>query len=69
MSLTSVRLSWAELLGNVGCADKIRIKYWKTLSPNDYETSAKLPVTTRSYLVEALEKYIEYTFQVTMLCW
>ena len=59
-----MRVSWAGLLTRSDCADKIRIKYWKTYSPNDYKMSEKLSVETHSFLVEKLDKYIEYTFQV-----
>ena len=65
VSLTSVRMSWAGLLGNARCANKIRIKYWKTFSPNDYKMSEKLLVETNSYLIKNIDKYIEYDFQVS----
>ena len=60
-----MRVSWAKLLGNTRCADKIRVKYWTTNNPNDYTMSENLGVSRTSYLVEGLDKYIEYTFQVT----
>ena len=64
MSLNSVRVSWAKLLGNTRCADKIRIKHWKTNSPNQYDMGDNLGVSKTSYLIEGLDKYIEYTIQV-----
>ena len=64
MSLNSVRVSWAKLLGNTRCADKIRIKHWKTNSPNQYDMGENLGVSRTSYLIEGLDKYIEYTIQV-----
>ena len=57
------------LLQRPDCADKIRVKYWKSFSPNDYKMSVKLSVETNSYLVNKLEKYVEYTFQVSRGRW
>ena len=58
-------MSWVGLLGNARCANKIRVKYWKTFSPNDYKMSEKLSVETSSYLINNLDKYLDYTFQVS----
>merc|ERR1712142_1083593 len=65
VSLTSVRVSWVGLLVNARCADKLRVKYWKSNgSPDSYEISDKFLVDKNSYLVKKIDKYIEYDYQV-----
>ena len=59
-----MRLSWVGLLNRPDCADKIRVKYWNSYNPNGYVMSDKLSVETISHVVDRLDKYVEYTFQV-----
>ena len=42
----------------------MRLKYWKTNRPNEYMMSENLVGSKTSYLIEGIEKNIEYTFQV-----
>merc|ERR1711915_594995 len=64
VSLLSVRVSWSGLLGNARCADKVRVKYWKMNSPNEWKISDKLPVAAEQFVVQNIDKYIKYAFQV-----
>lgn len=69
LSRTSVRLSWTKLLQNKDCADKIRVKWWRSIhGPNPgadkYKISKYLDLDTLSFVVEDLTKYVEYSFQV-----
>lgn len=64
VTLTSVRISWPGLLGNIQCADNMIIKYFKADNTNDYQMSEIFSVNTNSFIVRDLVPNQPYTFQV-----
>ena len=67
VTLTSVKVSWDGLLENSDCADSLRIKYWWTNAPANYQLSEKLPVSATNFVIGDLLKYQEYAFQVAAI--
>ena len=62
VTLTSVNVSWAGLLENAYCADRLTVKYWWINKPNDWKTTEKLSPSATSYKIDKLHKYQEYVF-------
>jgi len=64
VSMTSVLVSWHNLVTRIDCADQFIVKSWMYSSPSDYKISDLLPTSMFSYVVEDLMPGIEYVFQV-----
>jgi len=64
VSLTSVRVSWHNIVTKIECADQFIVKSWNARSPNDYEMSNLLPLSQFTYVVTDLVPNQDYVFQV-----
>ena len=65
VDLKTVKVSWSGLLQNSGCADGMRVKWWRTGgSSSKYEISDKMDRDVTSFIVKDLMKFEEYLFQV-----
>ena len=62
--MTSVKVTWDGLLQNSECADWIRVKYWPYNKPNDYDLTEKEFVNKSSIVIDGLESYRKYAFEV-----
>ena len=65
LTLTSVRVSWAGLLGRPDCADSIIVKHFKGDDTSHYDMSDPLDVSTNSFIVRDIVPLQPYTFQVS----
>jgi len=64
VSLTSVRVSWHNIVTKIECADQFIVKSWNARNPNDYIMSNLLPLSQFTYVVTDLVPNQDYVFQV-----
>jgi len=64
INLTTVRVSWLEVLKNKNCADKIFVKYWIENRGNDYDQSDRFSPETVNNCTIKIEKGQFYIFQI-----
>ena len=64
LSMTSVKVSWGNVVKTRECADQFLVKYWKAGSPNDYVMSKQLATDINSVILKNIVPKIEYQYQV-----
>ena len=63
--MKTVEVSWSGLLHNSGCADGVRVKWWRSGGfSSEYEISDKMDLEVTSFIVKDLIQFEEYSFQV-----
>ena len=63
ISLTSVQISWKDIVTSRGCADQFVVKYWKGGSPSNYEMSDKVNQDVDAIILKGIIPKIEFTYQ------
>jgi len=64
VSLTSVRVSWDQLLMRPDCADSMLVKHFKGTYSSDFKMTEPMEVAANTYIVMDLVPMVDYTFQV-----
>ena len=63
ISLTSVQISWKDIVISRTCADQFVVKYWKSGSPSRYKMSDKVTQDVDAIILKGIIPKIEYTYQ------
>ena len=63
ISLTSVQISWKDIVTSRTCADQFVVKYWKSGSPSRYKMSDKVTQDVDAIILKGIIPKIEYTYQ------
>ena len=63
ITITSVQVSWKDIVKNVECADQFVVKYWK-LGTTNYKLSDLVATNIEAVILKGITPRVEYNYQV-----